>query len=261
LWGKIKVLWKLLLAIVSGLALVITALLDYRWWDKRRWQFKKGRKALFIVLGALWIGATLSVYLNGKEREAEATRLSQQLEGLQSGQSKAAQDAEVRDQNQRNEIKKLQSMLEPFLIAARRRAPDSDDATALHSLAERLNRLELSSKDRELSPETKEKVTHVLAPFPGTKVNLQVMGGDTESRRFAEQLQQCFVEAGWTVDEFQLVFDAMFPRGLHIVVGKDSGSPQQRALEKALQATGQPVKGALNKSIAAGSLRVVVGPK
>jgi hypothetical protein len=259
--GKIKMVWKLLLAIVSGLALLLTALLDYRWWDKRRWQFKKGRKALFIVLGVLWIGAMLSVYLDGKEREAEATRLSQRLGKLQSGQSKAAQDAEARDQNQRNEIRKLQNMLEPFLIAARRRTPDSDDATALHSLAERLNRLELSSKDRELSPETKEKIRRVLAPFPETKVNFQVMAGDTEGRRFAEQLQQCFVEAGWTVDKYELVFDLVFPRGLHIVVDKDSGSPQQRAVEKALQATGQPVTGALNKSIAAGTLRVVVGPK
>lgn len=250
-------LWKLLLAILGNLALVITVLR----WDEKLLKFKKGRYCLFIILGILCTGGTIAIYFDARESRGESNRLSQKLEGLNSGQIKAAQDAEIRDQSQKNEIQKLQSMLEPFLVAARSRTPHADDATALRSLAERIGNLEIRARDRELSAETKAKIVRILSEVQGAKVELQVMAGDAESRRYTEQLHQCFIEARWSVHGPILVFDKVFPQGLHIVVQQDSASAQLSALETALQATGQSVKGALNKSLNPDDLRVVVGPK
>lgn len=250
-------LWKLIIAILANLTLVITVLR----WDEKLLGFKRGRYSLFIILGILCMGGTVAVYFDATESQKESQLLSQKLEALNSGQKKAAQHAETRNQSQEREIHKLQSMLEPFLVAARNHSPRSDDTTALRSLANRIEQLESSSMDRTVSVESKAKMVSILSAVKGGKVEFRVMAGDTESRRYAERLRQCFTEAGWSAHEPILVFDKVFPQGLHMVVQKKSDSLQQRALEAALLATGQSVKGAFNKSLALGDLRVVVGPK
>jgi len=237
--------WKLLLAILGNLVLVITVLR----WDEKLLKFKKGRYSLFIILGFLCMGGTIAVYFDAKESQKETIQLSQQLKALESSQARAARDAEARDDSQKEEIQKLGNMLEPFLIAARNQNPNTDDTTALRSLAKRVEFLE---KGRTLSSETMKEIVSMLSAVHVAKVELQVMAGDTESRIYADHLQKCFTEAGWSVDGPILVFDKVFPQGLHIVAKQVSDSPERRAVESALQKTGQPVSGTLNKSLAVG---------
>ncbi len=138
-------LWKLCVAIVSSGTLIVIALLDYQWWDKRTRLFKKARKALFGLLGLVLVVSVAGVYWDGKAHEAEAADLAARLEVLRTGQDAQARNSEARHDEETAQIRKLQAMLEPFLAVARRHSPSTDDATALRSLADRLRKLEVET--------------------------------------------------------------------------------------------------------------------
>jgi hypothetical protein len=84
---------KLLVGIVSGAAVLLVALLDYVWSDKRRREFRRGRQVLLWVLGFLWLGSTYTVYHEGKDQETKAAALASQLQRMEASSRELSQKA------------------------------------------------------------------------------------------------------------------------------------------------------------------------
>jgi hypothetical protein len=58
-----------------------------------------------------------------------------------------------------------------------------------------------------------------------------------------------------------IAIDLTYPSGLAIVVRENANSPAQKAVEAALSAAGQPVRVAINRAVAEGAFRIIIGPK
>ncbi len=224
-----SVLWTMVVDALASVVMIVVALLDYTWWDKRTRRFKKARRVLFAVLGLLLLVSVAKVYQEGQTRQAEAAELRTALEGLRASEEAAATTHE----KYARQIQALQAMLEPFLALARRRAPAADDAAALRSLASRLRRLEGETAEqfdsarrlairreyRDLSPEARRDILAGLRRIApdlarhglGVGINWFNDSGNTLGSS-AEQLRKLLRESDVTVSAFAPVVEAVARR-------------------------------------------------
>jgi hypothetical protein len=83
--GTTILLMKLIPPVLGGIALLLTAILDYLHRDKRTNRFKRGRLWLFITLGLLLFTTPVSVYLDDHARDLAADRMNKRLTDLLTG--------------------------------------------------------------------------------------------------------------------------------------------------------------------------------
>src|SRR5271154_5900780 len=57
-----------------------------------------------------------------------------------------------------------------------------------------------TSPKREISPEQREKIKTLLAPYAGSRITTVATVGDEESLAFGAQLDSVFREAGWQTE-------------------------------------------------------------
>lgn len=159
--------WKLIGTVLPVAGMVVIAVLDYVWWDKRTKRFKQARSGLMVILGVSAVVSGVGAYLESRDREAEAKQLAARLDELRLGQAMEAERAETRHSEQASEIGRLRTMLDPFLVLARRRAPSTDDASALQALAGRMEALERSTAAEIDSVRTAVHRSEYRAPASG----------------------------------------------------------------------------------------------
>ena len=71
--------------------------------------------------------------------------------------------------------------------------------------------LKSQSPPREISPEQREKIKTLLAPFAGSRITTISTVGDEESQAFSAQLNSIFREAGWKTDLQSAVPEGIMP--------------------------------------------------
>jgi tetratricopeptide (TPR) repeat protein len=159
--------WKLGGQLVAALALILVAVLDYRWWDKRTRKFRRTRLTLFVVLGLLLGVSVLDAYFDHREVSQQNNDLLKRLDtlGQQAQQAEAASAA--RDATSQQRIAEFRVMLDPFIVEARRRNPGVTDQQALSALARHLAVVEQrADRTSKQVAEQRRDMFHV-APIPG----------------------------------------------------------------------------------------------
>ena len=94
-----------------------------------------------------------------------------------------------------------------------------------------IEQLKQRTEPRRLSKDEAHAYPATLSPFKGTSIEVQAMGGDTESILLADQMADILKQSGWSVVGPVLVFDKRV-LGIGIVL-------QERAKEKEANAIGQ----------------------
>ena len=76
---------KLIPPLLGAAALILVAVLDYLHRDKRTTRFKRGRVALFTILGLLLLTTPISMYLDDRARDESAQRQNKRIADLLTG--------------------------------------------------------------------------------------------------------------------------------------------------------------------------------
>lgn len=132
---------KLLPPILGGLALILTAVLDYLYRDKRTVAFKKGRRWLFGSLGVFLLASPVSVYIDDRAQRDTTEHLRQQLEGVRAQSETQAKRSSVENDRLRLELQSLQA------LTTRTALSQADAEHALRIKAEEIARLNRALAD------------------------------------------------------------------------------------------------------------------
>lgn len=135
---------KILLQVAVGVSAFLTVFLDYKWYDKRKKDFKKGRKWLLSFTALAAIASVVVTYLDDieqrKEREMqheEINSLSQEISSLQDSLSSVKQIGI-----------KLDRQIEPFIKLATEKYPNLPIEEALKKVESKIEELQQKEADR-----------------------------------------------------------------------------------------------------------------
>jgi hypothetical protein len=214
----------------QGLAIfsvVLVAILDYQWHDKRTGRFKKLKATLFVILGICLITSVWLTVHDDRQHAKEINTLNESLGTLKAEALNQGVQAQRRDsvtQKQLAELAenngRLQKSLAPFQQLADRlfaSTPQQDRLglleRQLNTLSHRTEALEVRSAGRRLSGAACDYVRQQLSPYTGQTLRITVLGGDAEAMQFASDIFSCFERAG--ID---------FPQRPNVVITPDSWS-------------------------------------
>lgn len=103
---------KIILQIAIGVAALLTVYLDYKWYDKRKNQFKKGRNWLILIMFVILAFSIISTIHDENEQTKEKEKLTADLGSMKDSLSS---------------IRKigidLNNQIEPILNLARKKYP------------------------------------------------------------------------------------------------------------------------------------------
>lgn len=122
---------KILLQIAIGVAALLTNYLDYKWYDKRKTSFKKGRNVLIIITGLIICGSVFITIIDDNQNEKTDLAINNNLSSLKDSLS---------------EIKinglELSKQIEPFLLLAKQKYPNLPISEALMLIRNKIDSLE-----------------------------------------------------------------------------------------------------------------------
>lgn len=163
----------------------------------------------------------------------------------------------------------LRERLEPMAEMLQDLYPDLDEQTAMDALRsevqevrERTETLERDVAPRRLSPAQADRIRPALQDIEPQRVLFKVPWGDQEAFKFAEDLRQLFISAGWEVEGIER---AMFNGPLSGLLLETAKPPTPehpvQDLYRALRRGGLEVGSSLNRKSPSDRFVIVVGSK
>jgi hypothetical protein len=145
--------------------------------------------------------------------------------------------------------------------AVRQAQVTAAEATA-RDAQERSTRLAEQQKPRQLAAQEAALLRQALANIPKGEVVITAAMADAESERFAQQIYDLLLAAGWTPKGVDLSMWMPTPTGIFVAV-RDGQSPPPHAgpLQAALQRAGVTAPGVVVPDTAEGTVEIRVGVK
>jgi hypothetical protein len=157
---------KIALQIAVGIAALLTIYLDYKWYDKRKRQFRKGRNWLIAVMLAILTLSVFTTFLDDQERRTETETLRTELGNMKDSLSF---------------IKKigleLNEQIAPIIEIARKRYPDLPIEEAIEKLEMEIDSLEYKTivleKKENIRRAEEEKIEKLKRTPPDVDFSLE----------------------------------------------------------------------------------------
>lgn len=123
--------YKIILQLIVGIGLILTVILDYKWYDKRTKKFKTSRNTLLVLTLLALILSIINTYNDEVERNSEKIAHQKQLNNVIDSLS---------------EIKSISfemtQQLEPIIQLAKSRYPNLETGDALKMIKKEIDSLE-----------------------------------------------------------------------------------------------------------------------
>jgi hypothetical protein len=154
----------------------------------------------------------------------------------------------------------LKTQMRPFEVLLQKYYPDQDRVEALNLLANEIENLKKSVRDRELTSQQKVNLISELKQYGKRKVTIVSIMGDAEAFKYAHQFKTMFSESGWEVDGInQAIYDAPMPP-----LSIDATNPPSKIVNDLygiISKCGINVVGNLKQSLKEDELTIIVGKK
>ena len=115
---------------------------------------------------------------------------------------------------------------------------------------------------RVISDAAKRDMVNILksAP-PGSKIRIDIMGSDNESRKLAEQIQGIFRTSGWNAPPIRRALDQNFEKVSMRVKGAEQYPPRAVQVKQALERAGLGAQVFTDSQLDIDEIQICVGPE